>query len=160
MNELLPQILEIVQPAALTLIEGALGILVPLILWKANAWLKTKVHSSSFSCAMDKVTSITEAAVLTISQAYVKGVRKSGQWNGATASAAKDMALSLAKDRLGPAGLKELMGCLGHDKDGVSEVLSGAIESAVVRFKNKHALPTGGHENAEPMTKVADGSER
>lgn len=152
--------LDTLQPAFLMLIEGALATLVPLLLWKLNAWAKSKVHDSRFHCAMDKITTVSESSVLDIGQTYTKAVRKSGKWTDESATEAKRKAMELAKKRLGPAGLKELMGCLGHKEDGVTEVLAGAIESAVVKFKGQNALPTGGHESAEPKDAQPESSGR
>lgn len=145
MNEFLIEILAIIQPLALTLIESAGAVLIPLMMWKLNEWGKAKVHDSRFHCAMDKITTHAEAAVMDVMQTYVKGVRKSGKWNGAAAREAKEMGRERMKQMLGPAGLKELKGCLGQDQAGVDGIIDGAMERAVVMLRDRGLMPKGGH---------------
>jgi beta-lactamase superfamily II metal-dependent hydrolase len=127
-----------VQPILLTFISAVLMTAAPVLLWKLNEWAKAKVHDARFHCAMDKLTTHAERAVLDVGQTYVKAVKREGQWGGAAAQEAKGMARSRLLAMLGPGGLKELKGCLGQDEEGLQQLISGAIEAAVVAAKSMY----------------------
>lgn len=150
--------IDLIQPVLLTLIEGIIAAIVPLLLWKLNAWAKAKVTNAHFKCAMDRVMAVVENAVLDVSQTYVKGVRRNGKWNGEAAKMAKERALELIIKRLGPQVLSELRQCLSHDSEGVASVIEGAVEKVVAMLKARGVLLSGGHE--PPIITPPDSSER
>lgn len=141
MNNFIPQLIELFQPAFILLAEGALAIMVPMLLWKLNSWAKAKVHDSRFHCAMDKLTSHAETAVLDVGQTYVKEVKRSGKWGAEPAAAAKEKAKGRFALLLGPAGLKELKSCLGQDEDGLKALIESALETALVKAKDRWLKP-------------------
>lgn len=147
MNEIFPQLLEVIQPAMLTIIESVVAVAVPLIVWKLNAMLKAKTNNVRFRCAIDAVSTIAEASVLEVGQTYVKGVRRDGKWNGKAAGDARKLGLFRMREMFGPKGLKNLKGCMGQDDDGINSVLNTALELAVVKLKHSGLLPSGGHED-------------
>lgn len=139
--EFLKEILESAQGPLLTLIEGTLAVAVPFLLLHLNAWLKARSHDARFHCAMDKVTRYAETAVLDTAATYTKAVRATGQWDGEAAKAAKKKGLERLRQLLGPSGLGEIKGCLGHDDDGVAGVLEAGLEQAYVKLKQRGLLP-------------------
>lgn len=141
MNDFIMELLTTLRPAFLTLIEGAAAVAVPFLLWKLNEWMKAKVHDARFHCAMDKVTTHAEAAVLDTFQSYTKAVRKTGKWDGEAAKVAKDKGLEKLKKLMGPAGMAEIKGCLGQDDEGVQGLLESALETTLVKFKRDGVLP-------------------
>lgn len=153
--EFLKEILEALQGPLLTLIEASAAAAVPFILYHFNAWMKARSHDARFHCAMDKVTQYAETAVLDIAARYTKGVRSSGKWDGDAAAQAKDLGLAKLQGLLGPAGLNELKGCLGHDAEGVTGVLEGGLEKAYIKLKQAGLLPP---KNGEPTSAASDAS--
>jgi hypothetical protein len=147
-NEFLTQLLDTMRPAVLSFIEIVLGFLVPLLAWKVNNWVKAKSNLALFQAVISKITSYAETAVLDVGQTYVKGVRKSGEWNGEAAQEAKKRARQLLENLVGQASLKELRKCLKQDEKGINELLDGTLEQTVAKLKKQGVLMSGGHAAA------------
>ena len=128
------------QPAFLMIIEGIVMAAVPFILMNFNKWMKAKSHDASFHCAMDKISTHAEAAVLDTFQTYTKAVRKSGKWDAEAATAAKTQGMGKLQGLLGPGGVKELMGCLSQSEEGVKGLLESGLEAAVNKLKQSGQL--------------------
>ena len=135
MSNFTSQLVTTLQPVILTVIDGVLMAAIPFILMNFNKWMKAKGHNASFHCAMDRLTQHVEAAVLDTFQTYTKAVRKSGNWDEATAETAKAKAMEKLKSLLGPGGLKEVMGCLGQDAAGIEGLFESRLEAAVNKLK-------------------------
>lgn len=142
MNSIFPQLLEAIQPVVLSLVEIVLGLLVPVFAWKVNSWIKARVKVEMFRAVMDRVTAYAETAVLDVGQTYVKGVRKSGKWDGNASRTAKERARKLIKDLVGEQSLKELQRCLKQNSGGIDRLLDGVLEQTVARMKNQGLLPS------------------
>lgn len=149
MNEFLSDVL---QPFALTVIEAAFAAFVPVAFWYLKQWMEARVHDARFHCAMKKLTTYAEIAVLEVGNLYTKELRRSEFWTKEHGAKAKERARALFKRLLGPAGLMELQRCLGHTPDGVATVMDGALERAVALAKHHRMLPEGGRRLSLPQT--------
>lgn len=117
------------------------GLIVPMI-YKLGAlatmWVESKTHSAAFACATEKLTALVAEAVLDTEQSLVKKLKEAGQWDATAMGSARDSAYDSVVRNLGPAGLKEVMGCLKLDESGLAGRISGMIE-AYLAGNNEHA---------------------
>lgn len=149
MNEFLSDVL---QPFALTVIEAAFAAFVPAAFWYARQWMAARVHDARFRCAMEKISTYAEIAVLEVGNLYCKEARRTEFWTNEKGVAAKVRARAVFERLVGPAGLKELQRCLGHTPDGVEAVTDGALERAVALAKYHRMLPEGGRRLSPAST--------
>lgn len=128
-EEITAQILNVIGP----LIVTALGALATWVTWKLKDWLNAKVHDARFHCATEKISHFTANAIAEAEQTTVKQLKKDGKWDVEKAKTVRDSVVDVVKRHLGPQGLKELKGCLGHDE----KVIEGMIRTQIESFLNK-----------------------
>jgi hypothetical protein len=133
----LPHLADLAQTVAL--------VLIPMLMWQIKNWIKSKSHSASFNCAMDKVFTTLETSILNVGHTYVKEVKASGTWGGESAAIAKVMAVKQAKEMLGSRGLGEIKGCLGLKDDAALDgMFEKALESVLAKTKLAGLIGPGG----------------
>lgn len=135
MNDILSTLWTIILPHVADLAETAMYVLVPILMWQIKSWVRSKTHSASFNCAMEKITTSLETAVLNVGHTYVRDVKSSGSWGGDAGAAAKAMAISQAKGMLGARGLAEIKGCLGLKNEGLDEMFQMQLETVLAKTK-------------------------
>lgn len=134
-NEILPLVLQLI---------GILPLVLQLI-WlgmKASRWLEAKTHSASFSCAVEKITTVTKMLVAEAERTLVKEAQAAAEDGKLTKEEGlriRNEVVKRAKEHLGTKGLKELQGCLGHaGDDGVAMIermLRTHVEARLAEMK-------------------------
>lgn len=135
MNDVLHILWTTTLPYIADLAETVMVVMVPFLMWQFRKWMSSKTHSASFNCAMEKVTTALETAVLNVGHTYVRDVKATGSWGGEAGASAKLMALTQAKSMLGTRGLNEIKGCLGLKDDGLDELFQMQLETVLAKTK-------------------------
>lgn len=134
-NEILPLVLQALG-ILLTTLVGWLGM-------KASRWLEAKTHSASFSCAVEKITTVTKMLVAEAERTLVKEAQAAaadGKLTKEEGLKIRNEVVKRAKEHLGTKGLKELQGCLGHAGDDgmamIERMLRTHVEARLAEMKN------------------------
>lgn len=134
---------EDVLPVAIQTLSAILIALISYLGMKASKWLEAKTHSASFSCATEKLVTITKGLVHEAERTLVreaKDAASDGKLTKEDAVRIRDEVAKRTKEHLGARGVKELQGCLGHaGSDGVKMIdrmIRTHIESRVAEMKS------------------------
>lgn len=131
MEQQIHDILELAVTGALSLMAM---VITGLISWGAKSlkqWLDSKAHSASFSCATEKLETLSVGAVMEVEQALVRQLKADQEWNADTAKLARDTAVEIVKRQLGEKGLAELQGCLGLALSDIEGLIRTKVEAIV-----------------------------
>lgn len=126
------ELLEPITYAALSALSGVLTILIGMVSMHLRHWLASKAHFASFECATTKLEKLSTTAVADIEQTLVRTLKAEGRWTPETALAARDAALAVMMQHLGPKGLAELQECLGLAYEDVKDMALSYIEKQVL----------------------------
>lgn len=136
MNDLLFQLF---RDYILPVLGTAAGSLASLGLYHVIGWVKGKSHDARFHCAMDKLGTITEAAVLDASQTMVRVLKKQDRWDAAAGRQVRDDVADAIKGHLGSKGWAEIKGCLGKDDREIESLIRTMIEAQLAKLKRADA---------------------
>ena len=115
----------------------AVGSLLTWAMYQGIGWLKGKSHDARFHCAMDKIGSLTEAAVLEASQTTVKRLRAADKWGANTAAGVRSDVVDVVKRHLGSKGWAEVKSCLGQSNEVIEGMIRTQIEAQLAKLKRK-----------------------
>lgn len=119
----------------LPVIGTAAGSLLTWGLYQAVGWIKGRTHDARFHCAMDKLTTLTEAAVLEAQQTTVRTLQEMQNWDANTAQAVRDQVVGVVKRHLGKQGLDEVKSCLGQTEAVIEGMIRTQIEAMLAKIK-------------------------
>lgn len=132
-----------VLPIAIQTVSTILIGLITYLGVKVSKWLDAKTHSASFSCATEKLVTITKGLVREAERTLVKEAKEAasdGKLSKEEGARIRDEVEKRAKEHLGARGLKELQGCLGHaGADGskiIERMIRTHIESRIAEMRS------------------------
>lgn len=163
--------------AVQTVVVAVLGLLGTVIVSlltagsrKLIAWLDAKAkesesnaHYAAFKCATSKLETLTKNAVIEVEHTLVREAKAQKTWGADAARKARDTAVGIVIRHLGPKGLQELEGCMGHATD----VIEGIVRTLVERFVQDSRIDMKPNANGPVVslgttsgpTPISDGTE-